>query len=230
MPRYLVWSREVLEECYDQVDGISVHNYYGNTPPLTGNDLSRYFTMNLDMERQIDESSGACDYVQGVKKSPKRLWLSFDEWNVWYRARSGVQANGQRKFAPHLPEEQYNLEDALLVGGFVNTLLRRSDRVRVGCIAQIVNVIAPLMTNAEGSIRQTVCYPYAWGLQYAHGRVLDLQVESETYRVRAGNLSPEYAHNSRRPSSMSRRRTIGKMARWQCSCSIATRQKSVTSP
>src|SRR5262245_65870617 len=104
--------------------------------------------MNLDMERQIQEIAAVCDYVQGVKKSPKRLWLSFDEWNVWYRARGGRFANGQRKFAPPLLEEVYNLEDALLVGGFLNTLLRRSDRVRVGCPAPIVNVLPPLRTNA----------------------------------------------------------------------------------
>jgi alpha-N-arabinofuranosidase len=69
--------------------------------------------------------------------------LSFDEWNVWYRARSGTATNGQRQFAPQLLEEVYNLEDALLVGGFVNTLLRNSERVRVACLAQLVNVIAP---------------------------------------------------------------------------------------
>src|SRR5688572_25014072 len=185
LPTYLVWDREVLEECYDQVDGISLHNYYGNTPALTGNDTSRYLAMNLDMERQIQEIAAVCDYVQGVRKSPKRLWLSFDEWNVWYRARGGNFANGQRKFAPKLLEEVYNLEDALLIGGFVNTLLRQAERVRVGCLAQIVNVIAPLMTNATSVLRQTIYYPYAWALKYAHGRVLDLRVESETYPIRA---------------------------------------------
>ena len=87
MPTYLDWDREVLEECYDQVDGISLHNYYGNTPALTGNSTARYLAMNLDMERQIHEIAAVCDYVQGLQKSPKRLWLSFDEWNVWYRAR-----------------------------------------------------------------------------------------------------------------------------------------------
>ena len=69
-------------------------------PPLTGNDSARYLAMNLDMERQIQEIAAVCDYVQGLRKSPKRLWLSFDEWNVWYRARGGDFANGQRKFAP----------------------------------------------------------------------------------------------------------------------------------
>jgi len=199
MPTYLVWDREVLEECYDQVDGISLHNYYGNTPQLSGDNVSRYLAMNLDMDRQIQEISAVCDYVQGLTKSPKRLWLSFDEWNVWYRARGGVFANGQRKPAPHLLEEQYNLEDALLVGGFVNTLLRRSDRVRLGCLAQIVNVIAPLITNAEKTIRQTIYYPYSWALKYGHGRVLDLQVASETYPIRAEGLRADFARNDEVP-------------------------------
>jgi alpha-N-arabinofuranosidase len=199
LPTYLVWDREVLEECYDQVSGISLHNYYGNTAALTNNDSSRYLAMNLDMERQIQEIAAVCDYVQGVLKSPKRLWLSFDEWNVWYRARGGRFANGQRKAAPPLLEEVYNLEDALLVGGFLNTLLRRSDRVRVGCLAQIVNVIAPLVTSPTAVLRQSIYYPYAWALKYARGRVLDLLVESETYPIRAEGLRPDFARDDQVP-------------------------------
>jgi len=196
MPTYLVWDREVLEECYDMVDGISLHCYYGNTPPTTGNSSARYLAMNLDMERQILEIEAVADYVQGLRKSPKRLWLSFDEWNVWYRARGGDFSNGKRQPAPHLLEEVYNLEDALLVGGFLNTLLRRSDRVKVACLAQLVNVIAPLMTNEKGTLRQTICFPYAWALQYARGRVVDLGVvESEVYPIKAQGLQRELARN-----------------------------------
>jgi alpha-N-arabinofuranosidase len=196
---YLVWDREVLEECYDQVDGISLHNYYGNTAPLTGNNTSRYLAMNLDMERQIHEIAAVCDYVQGTLKSPKRLWLSFDEWNVWYRARGGRFANGQQTVAPHLLEEEYNLEDALLVGGFLNTLLRQSDRVQVACLAQLVNVIAPLMTDETSVLRQTIYFPYAWALKYARGKVLDLLVESETYPIKAEGLRADFARNDQVP-------------------------------
>ncbi len=191
LPTYLAWDREVLEECYDQVDGISLHNYYGNTPELTGNDSSRYLAMNLDMERQIQEIAAVCDYVQGVLRSRKRLWLSFDEWNVWYRARGGRFANGERRFAPPLLEEVYNLEDALLVGGFLNTLLRQSERVRVGCLAQIVSETSVL--------RQSIYYPYAWALQYARGRVLDPRLQSETYPIRAAGLRPDFARDDRVP-------------------------------
>jgi len=189
----------VLEECYDQVDGISLHNYYGNTAPLTGEDSTRYLAMNLDMERQIQEIAATCDYVQGLLKSPKRLWLSFDEWNVWYRARGGDFANGHRQFAPKLLEEVYNLEDALLVGGFVNSLLRQSNRVRVGCLAQIVNVIAPLVTNKDKVLRQSIYYPYAWALKYARGRVVDLMVESETYPIHAAGLRADFARDEQVP-------------------------------
>ena len=199
MPTYLVWDREVLEECYDQVDAISLHNYYGNTPALTGNDSARYLAMNLDMERQIQEIGAVCDYVQAVKRSPKRLWLSFDEWNVWYRARGGRFANGEGKFAPRLLEEEYNLEDALLVGGFLNTLLRQAERVRLACLAQIVNVIAPLVTNETKVLRQSIYYPYAWALKYARGRVLELDLESESYPIKAEGLRPDFARDGSVP-------------------------------
>ena len=199
METYLTWDREVLEECYDQVDGISLHNYYGNTGPLTGGSTARYLAMNLDMERQIHEIAAVCDYVQALRKSPKRLWLSFDEWNVWYRARGGRFADGQRTFAPHLLEEVYNLEDALLVGGFLNTLMRQAERVQVACLAQILNVIAPLVTNETSVLRQSIYYPYAWALKYARGSVLQLDLESESYPVQAGGLRADFARDEQVP-------------------------------
>jgi alpha-L-arabinofuranosidase len=196
MPTYLTWDREVLEECFEQVDGISLHAYYGNTRTLTNNSTPRYLAMNLDMDRQIREVEAVCDYVQALRKSPKRLWLSFDEWNVWYRARDGQATNGQRTVAPRLLEEVYNLEDALLVGGFVNTLLRHADRVRVACLAQLVNVIAPIVTSDTAVLRQSIFYPYAWALKYARGRVLDVSVESETYPISGAGLQADFARNA----------------------------------
>jgi alpha-L-arabinofuranosidase len=199
MPTYLTWDREVLEECYDQVNGISLHAYYGNTREWSGNSTARFLAMNLDMDRHIHEISAVSDYVQGLQKSSKRLWLSFDEWNVWYRARDTKATDGRRAAAPHLLEEVYNLEDALLVGGFINTLLRNSDRVRVACLAQLVNVIAPLVTNETGVLRQSTYYPYSWALRYARGRVLDMRVESDTYPITAAGLQPDFARDASVP-------------------------------
>jgi len=195
MPTYLEWDRQVLEQCFDYVDGLSLHRYFGNTPEETGGDSFNYMSLNLSMDRQIAESLAVCDYVQARRHSSKKLWLSFDEWNVWYRARSGSDVDGNKQAAPHLLEEVYNLEDALLVGGLVNTLIRNSDRVRIACLAQLVNVIAPIMTNATGLYRQTIYYPYAWALQYANGAALNAVVESPTYEISVPS-SPSSRSNS----------------------------------
>ena len=199
LPTYLKWDREVLEECYDVVDGISLHNYFGNEPELAGGKSERFLAQNLDMERQILEITAVADYVQGLYRSPKKLWLSFDEWNVWYRARSPDHLDGKGTFAPKLLEEVYNLEDAMLTGGFLNTLMRQSDRVRVACLAQIVNVIAPLVTNSKGTLRQSIYYPYQMVLKYARGRMLDIQVECETYPIRAAGLRADFARDENVP-------------------------------
>ena len=191
MNTYLEWDRAVLEQCYPYVDAISLHRYFTNEGAETGGDSSKFLALNLSMERQIAEVASVCDFVRARLKSPKKLWLSFDEWNVWYRARSGSATNGNRQEAPHLLEEVYNLEDALLVGGCINTLLRSADRVRIGCLAQLVNVIAPLMTNANGLVRQTILYPYSWALKYSGSAVLDLGFENAAeYQVSATEKAP----------------------------------------
>src|SRR5262249_8507311 len=112
MRTYLDWDREVLEQCYNDVDAISLHRYFNNTSE-TGRDSAKFLALNLSMERQIREVTAVCDLVRGRLRSRKQLWLSFDEWNIWYRDTSG---DGKRQQAPHLIEEIYNLEDALLVG------------------------------------------------------------------------------------------------------------------
>ena len=183
MPTYLEWDREVLEHCYEYVDALSLHRYIGNTKEETGEDSSKYLAMNLSMEKQIMETLAVCDLVQGHRRSAKQLWLSFDEWNVWYRARSGDTLRGHGEEAPHLLEEPYNLEDGLLVGGFLNTLMRHADRIKIACLAQLVNVIAPIMTNSTGMFRHSIYFPYLWALQYARGSVLNVLVESPTYEV-----------------------------------------------
>jgi alpha-L-arabinofuranosidase len=190
MPTYLEWDREVLEQCYDYVDALSLHRYVGNSKENTGEDSAKYMAINLTMDKQIAETVAVCDMVRGRKRSKKQLWLSFDEWNVWYRANTGDDVNGHEKEAPHLLEEVYNLEDALVVGGMINTLVRNADRVRIACLAQLINVIAPIMTNENGLFRQTIYYPYSWGLRMARGSVLNLLAEGPSYEVSGIGTAP----------------------------------------
>lgn len=186
MPTYLEWDRQMLELCYADVDAISLHRYFDNSRE-TGGDTRVFLALNLALEEQIRQVSAVCEYVRGRLRSKKRLWLSFDEWNVWYRDRD---YDGRRQKAPHLIEEVYNLEDALLVGGILNSLLRNAEVTRIGCLAQLVNVIAPLMTNAEGVLRQTIYHPYAWALASAKGVVLNAPVESTTYDIAGAGAVP----------------------------------------
>jgi len=185
MGTYLEWDRQMLEQCYPEVDGISLHRYFNNTSE-TGGKTERFLALNLSMEQQIEETIAVCEYVRARLRSRKKLWLSFDEWNVWYRANNNL--DGKRQVAPPLNEEIYNLEDALLVGGTLNSLIRKAARVRIGCLAQLVNVIAPLLTNEKSVLRQPIYYPYAWALKYARGQVLDVAVKSNTYD--APNIGP----------------------------------------
>ncbi|HEX5463029.1 MAG TPA: alpha-N-arabinofuranosidase [Steroidobacteraceae bacterium] len=203
LPTYLQWDREVLEQCYELVDGLSIHQYFGNDPQQTGGSSAKYLALNLAMDRQISDTIDVCDYVRARKRSPKTLWISFDEWNVWYRKHD---FDGRHQVAPHQLEEVYNLEDALLVGGLLNTLMRRADRVKIACLAQLVNVIAPIMTDEKGYYLQTIYHPYRWALEFARGAVLDLLVNAPTYSVpdmrpvpyidAAGTVSPQTGETS----------------------------------
>jgi alpha-N-arabinofuranosidase len=183
LPTYLDWDRQVLEQCYDDVDALSLHLYVGNTAEQTGGDSAKYLALNLLMDRQIAEAVAVSDYVRGHRRASKKLWVSFDEWNVWYRTFGAAASDGGRREAPHLLEEVYDLEDALVVGGMINSLLRNADRVKIGCLAQLVNVIAPLMTDATGFYRQPIYHPYNWALHMAAGSVLNLMTETQNYAV-----------------------------------------------
>ena len=180
LPTYLQWDRQVLEQCYDHVDAISIHGYFGAAPDQAPHRSEKHVALNLEMERQIRDTIAVCDYVRARKRSPKTLWISYDEWNVLY---GNLINNGQRQVAPHLREEIYNLEDALLLGGLLNTLMRHADRVKIACLSQLVNVHAPIMTDDKGLFRQTTYYPYRWALELARGSALDLLVTAPAYDV-----------------------------------------------
>ncbi len=161
MPTYPEWERISLMEDYEYVDYISMHQY------IRGeylDDMPSFLANSLRMDSFIRTVEAACDYVKAVKRSPKRMMISFDEWNVWYHKEAAddeAMASSPWQVAPHLLEDVYTFADALVVGTLLITLLRHSDRVRVACLAQLVNVIAPIMTAEDGGAwRQTIFFPY----------------------------------------------------------------------
>lgn len=178
MATYAEWEATVLEHTYPFVDYLSLHTYYGNQADDTPNFLAK----SIDMDRFISEVVAICDYVKAKQGSDKTLYLSFDEWNVWFHSRAADSEREPWQIAPPLLEDIYTMEDALLVGCMVITLLRHADRVKIACLAQLVNVIAPIMTQTGGPAwRQPIYYPFLHGSQYGKGVALDVAVQSPAY-------------------------------------------------
>ena len=172
------WEMTVLDHAYDYIDYISLHSYYNNRADNTPSFLARA----EEMDRFIKGTAAICDAIKAKKRSQKTVNLSFDEWNVWYRTMGQEKADKRWQKAPHLLEEVYNFEDAILVGCLLMTLQNNCDRVKMACLAQLVNVIAPIMTeNDGGAWVQTIFYPFMYGSLYGRGSTLRTIVESGTY-------------------------------------------------
>lgn len=183
MPTYGEWERTVLDHTYDYVDYLSLHCYYGNKDGDTSNFLARA----EDMDRFIRNTAQICDEIKEKKNSSKTINLSFDEWNVWYRTKDEEKTMERWQVAPHLLEEKYNFEDALLVGCMLMSLQNNCDRVKVACLAQLVNVIAPIMTENGGKAwKQTIFYPYMYASMYGNGEALKSSIECDSYKSNEG--------------------------------------------
>jgi len=177
MSTYMEWDREVLSYLGDRADFVSLHRYVGNREK----DTPRYLATGLSVDKQIEEMDAACRFVAAKRRSKKRAFLCFDEWNVWYREMGG---DGRGKFAPHLLEETYNLEDALVVASFFMSFLRHADCVKVANIAQVVNVIAPVMTRGPELLLQPIFFPFEMVSARRAGTALRTVVDGPTYETK----------------------------------------------
>ena len=172
MPTFGDWELTMLDECYDNIDYVSLHRYYGNPE----NNTRDFLASTMDLDAFIKSVAAICDAVRAKKRSKNRVQLSFDEWNVWYH--SNQQDNDlreQRKWERALPllEDVYNFEDALLVGLMLITFLKNADRVKIACMAQLCNVIAPIMTRTGGGAWvQTIYWPLMQASLYGRGESL----------------------------------------------------------
>jgi alpha-N-arabinofuranosidase len=174
LPTYMEWDRQVLEYIGDLADYVSLHRYVGNQ----NDDTPDYLAIMNAIDRQIEEMDAVCRFVQAKHRSRKRAYLCFDEWNVWYKNR---QMDGKGQFAPHLIEEVYNLEDALVVAGFLNSFIRHADVVKIANIAQIANVIAPILTRGDELLIQSIFYPFEMFSKRRAGVSLRPVVHGPTY-------------------------------------------------
>ncbi len=187
MPTFPAWEATVLEHTYEHVDYISLHTYINNR----ADKLGEYLAESVGMEDFIRTVVATCDHVKGRKRSKKTMHLSFDEWNVWYHKGYPDPAVEPWQVAPPLLEDVYTFEDALAVGCMMIALLKHADRVKMACLAQLVNVIAPIMTATGGAAwRQTIFCPFQHASLYGRGEALDLQVRSPEYETRGFGAVP----------------------------------------
>ncbi len=173
MPTFPEWEAKILGYTYDHVEYISMHQYYGNDI----GDTEDFLAKSDDMERFIRSVTATCDYIKAKKRSSKTINISFDEWNVWFHSNEvdkDTTKNQPWQIAPSLLEDIYTFEDALLVGLMLIVLLKHADRVKIACLAQLVNVIAPVMTERGGgrAWKQTIFYPFMHASKYGRGIVL----------------------------------------------------------
>jgi alpha-N-arabinofuranosidase len=182
MPTFGEWERVVLERTYDDVDFISCHAYY---EPKDG-DYASFLASATDMDRFIDAVVATADSVKAARRSEKTIHISFDEWNVWYQSRYNdvekITDIEQWPVAPRLLEDAYSVADAVVVGNLLISLLRHADRVKSASLAQLVNVIAPIMTEPGGPAwRQTTFFPFAETARLARGDALEVRLEAPEY-------------------------------------------------
>ncbi|MFN3648206.1 MAG: alpha-N-arabinofuranosidase [Armatimonadota bacterium] len=172
------WEWESLQQAYETTDYLSLHTYYGNTT----DDTAAFLAKPEEMGDFIREGIALCDAVRALKRSKKFVHLSFDEWNVWRQTRDLVTPGEKWTAGRPQLEQQYNMEDALVVGGMLITLLTHADRVRIGCIAQVVNAIAPIMTEPAGRIwKQPTYHPFLAASHLGRGTVLQSLVHAPGY-------------------------------------------------
>ncbi|PJJ70807.1 alpha-N-arabinofuranosidase [Diaminobutyricimonas aerilata] len=184
MPTFGTWERVVLEETYDEVDYISCHAYY---EPKNG-DYGSFLASAVNMDRFIDSVAATADHVKAVRGSDKTMQISFDEWNVWYQSRYNevdrITHIDEWPVAPRLLEDSYSVADAVVFANLMISLVRHADRVTSASLAQLVNVIAPIMTEPGGPAwRQTTFFPFAITSQWATGQTLELKLDSPTYET-----------------------------------------------
>ncbi len=164
MPTFPEWDLKVLDTCYDYIDFISLHRYYeylGNIPDF----LASFY----DLDDFINTIKATADYAKAKHRSKKDIKLSLDEWNVWNMKDMDTK---RWEVAPPIAEDKYTLLDTLVVGGLLCTIVNNADRVKMACLAQLVNALSPIHTEPNGDVLlHGTYYPFMQVSNYGRGKV-----------------------------------------------------------
>jgi alpha-L-arabinofuranosidase len=183
MSTYPEWDRTALEIAWEHIDFHSMHYYAGNRE----NDSASYLASAAVFEQFVDTLEGTLRYVKAKTRSKHDVYLSWDEWQVWYK---GDPVEGSWTEAPHLAEETYNLEDALVVAQWLNVFLRKSHILKIACVAQIVNVISWLHTRDDQLLKHPSYHVFKLVSNHARGNALDVKVKAPMLQTKLYDLVP----------------------------------------
>ncbi len=179
---WIGWNRTVLDFLKTHADYLSMHMYVGNA----ANNFGDFLASSLTLQDRIKTTEGVINAaLSGQPRSGRKIYIAWDEWNVWYRARGDSQ-RGRR-----ILEERYNLEDALVVATFLNTFVRNAHIIKIANLAQLVNVIGPIFTDDKRLFLQTIYYPLALFANNTRGKSLDLMVKCPVYTSSAAGDVPQ---------------------------------------
>ncbi len=182
LPTFGEWDATVVDETYDICDYLSMHTYFNNANK-TPEDTKTFFASSIAYERQIEDVIACCDYVRAKQKKKKKINISIDEWNVVYRPH-GKNPPIDWIQASHHIEDVYCMEDVIVVGNALISMIKHADRVKVGCMAQLVNVIAPIMTSDRGVWLQTIYYPFEHAAKYGQGKSIKIIFDCKSYETK----------------------------------------------
>jgi alpha-L-arabinofuranosidase len=178
MPTFGAWEETVLDLTFEDVDHISLHTYYD---PDKFESVDAFLACSRDLDAMISRVAAIADEVTARKGSSKRIGLSVDEYNVWHMTANPTHERSDAAFAqaPAIAEDTYTVADALVVGCLLITLLRHADRVRIACLAQLVNVLPAIRTIDGGPAwRQTIFYPFLHASRFGRGTVLKVEPDN----------------------------------------------------
>lgn len=186
MPTFAAWEETVLEKTYSLVDHLSLHTYYEDL-----GDTQEFLVISTDLDRMIDEVCNVADAVKAKLRSNKTINLSLDEWNVWNLSKfQAIDRPKEWLPAQRIIEDEYSFKDAVVIGNLLISILRRSDRVKMACLAQLVNVIAPIRAEKnQPAWRQTTFFPFAYTARFGRGKALVTRIDGpQIYSQRFGNV------------------------------------------
>ena len=167
----------LLEQAAELIDYMAIHWYVGNAERgYRDDDFASYLAISERLEDMLSGIEGVLRAMSSALKLNREIPIAVDEWNVWYR----VHNEGKL-------EEVYNLEDALVVAMHFNAFFRHAKTVKMANLAQIVNVIAPVMTRPDDLLLQSTFHPFELYASTAGDTALDVHWDGDTFST------PEFA-------------------------------------